>query len=94
MNKSEMIEAIAAKTGVTKTQAKAGLDMLIDIVHTGVKKEGRFALSGLGTFSVGQRAARVGRNPATGEKLKIKASKTARFKAAPALKEAAKKFKG
>jgi DNA-binding protein HU-beta len=94
VKKSEMIEAIAEKTGVTKVQAKASMDMLVDFIKAGLKKEGRFAVSGLGTFSVGKRAARVGRNPMTGEKLKIKATKTAKFKAAPDLKEAANKFKG
>jgi DNA-binding protein HU-beta len=89
-----MIEAIADKTGVTKVQAKASMDMLIEFVKAGLRKDGRFAVSGLGTFSVGKRAARVGRNPMTGEKLKIKATKTAKFKASPDLKEAANKFKG
>lgn len=94
MKKSEMIEAIAEKTGVSKVQAKASMDMLVEFIKSGLRKEGRFAVSGLGTFSVGKRAARVGRNPMTGEKLKIKATKTAKFKAAPDLKEAANKFKG
>jgi DNA-binding protein HU-beta len=89
-----MIEAIAEETGVTKVQAKASMEMLIEFIKTGLRKEGRFAVSGLGTFTVGKRAARIGRNPMTGEKLKIKATKTARFKAAPDLKEAANKFKG
>ncbi|MDB5773561.1 MAG: DNA-binding protein HU-beta [Burkholderiales bacterium] len=89
-----MIEAIAEETGVTKVQAKASMDMLIEFIKTGLRKEGRFAVSGLGTFTVGKRAARIGRNPMTGEKLKIKATKTAKFKAAPDLKEAANKFKG
>ncbi len=89
-----MIDAIAEKTGVSKVQAKASMDLLVDFIKTGLRKDGRFAVSGLGTFSVGKRAARVGRNPATGEKLKIKATKTAKFKAAPDLKEAANKFKG
>jgi DNA-binding protein HU-beta len=89
-----MIDAIADKTGVSKTQAKASMEMLVEFIKTGLRKEGRFVVSGLGTFSVGKRAARVGRNPQTGEKLKIKATKTAKFKAAPDLKEAANKFKG
>lgn len=89
-----MIDAIADATGVSKNQAKAGMEMLVDFIKTGLRKEGRFAVTGLGTFSVGKRAARVGRNPMTGEKLKIKASKTAKFKAAPDLKEAVNKFKG
>lgn len=94
MKKTEVIDAIAEQTGVSRAQAKEGMEMLIGFIQTGLRKEGRFALSGVGTFSVGKRAARTGRNPATGEKLKIKASKTARFKAAPALKAAATKFKG
>ncbi|MBK4738656.1 HU family DNA-binding protein [Noviherbaspirillum pedocola] len=94
MKKTEIIDAIAAQTGITRAQAKEGMEMLIGFIHTGMRKEGRFAVSGLGTFSVGKRAARVGRNPATGESIKIKASKTAKFRAAPDLKEAASKFKG
>jgi DNA-binding protein HU-beta len=89
-----MIEAIAEKTGVSKVQAKAGMELMVDFIKAGLRKDGRFAVSGLGTFSVGKRAARIGRNPLTGEKLKIKATKTAKFKASPDLKEAANKFKG
>jgi DNA-binding protein HU-beta len=59
-----------------------------------MRKGGRFPLNGLGTFAVGKCAARTGRNPATGEKLKIKATNTAQFRAAPDLKGAAKKLKG
>jgi DNA-binding protein HU-beta len=94
MKKSEMIDTIAESTGVSKVQAKDGIELLVGFIKDGLRKEGRFAVSGLGTFTVGKRAARVGRNPMTGEKLKIKASKTAKFKAAPDLKEAANKFKG
>lgn len=94
MKKTEVIEAIAEQTGVARAQAKEGMEMLIGFIQTGLRKEGRFAVSGLGTFSVGKRAARTGRNPATGEKLKIKAMKTAKFRAAPDLKAAAAKFKG
>lgn len=89
-----MIDAIAEQAGVTKVQAKASMDLLVEFIKAGLKKDGRIAVSGLGTFSVGKRAARVGRNPMTGEKLKIKASKTAKFKASPDLKDAANKFKG
>jgi DNA-binding protein HU-beta len=94
MKKSAVIDAIAEGTGVTKVQAKDGMEMLIGFIKDGLKKEGRFSVSGLGTFTVTKRAARVGRNPMTGAKLKIKASKNAKFKAAPDLKEAATKFKG
>lgn len=70
------------------------VDRLFELIQTGVRKEGRFAMSGLGTFVVGKRAARTGRNPAIGEKLEIKATNTAKFRAAPDLKAVAEKFKG
>jgi DNA-binding protein HU-beta len=70
------------------------VDRLVKLIQTGVREEGHFPLTGLGTFAVGKRAERTGRNPAIGEKLKIKATNTAKFRAAPDLKAAAKKFKG
>jgi DNA-binding protein HU-beta len=94
MKKAEMIERLADANGLPKTQAARVLDQVIEIVQTTLRKEGRCALPGIGTFTVGKRAARKGRNPATGESIKIKATKVAKFKAAPALKEAATKFKG
>jgi DNA-binding protein HU-beta len=94
MKKSDLIEDLAAAAEVSKPQARIIVDRLVELIQTGVRKEGRFPMSGLGTFAVGKRAARTGRNPATGEKLKIKATNTARFRAAPDLKAAAKKFKG
>jgi DNA-binding protein HU-beta len=94
MKKAEMIESLADANGLSKAQAGRVLDQVIELVQTNLRKEGRFALPGLGTFTVGKRAARKGRNPATGESIKIKATKVAKFKAAPALKEAANKFKG
>lgn len=93
MNKSEMIDSIAAEHDLTKVKAKAIVEQVFGFVGTDLKKEGRFAFPDLGTFTVGQRAARKGRNPATGEEIKIKASKTVRFKAAPALKELVAKVK-
>jgi DNA-binding protein HU-beta len=93
MKKSDLIEDLATAAEVTKPQARIMVDRLVELIQTGVRKEGRFPMSGLGTFAVGKRAARTGRNPATGEKLKIKATNTAKFRAAPALKAAAKKFK-
>lgn len=93
MNKSEIIEHIAAEHDLTKVKAKAIVEQVFGFVGAGIKKEGRFAFPDLGTFTVAQRAARKGRNPATGEAIKIKASKTVRFKAAPALKEVAAKAK-
>lgn len=94
MTKTELIEQIAANNDLSKAQAGRLLNDFIGMIQGTLKKEGRFALPGVGTFTVGKRAARKGRNPATGETIKIKATKVAKFKAAPALKEAANKFKG
>jgi len=93
VNKSEIIEKIAADHELTKVKAKEIVEQVFGFVGTDLKKEGRFAFPDLGTFTVTQRAARTGRNPATGETIKIKASKNVRFKAAPALKELVAKFK-
>ena len=93
MNKSEMIDKIAADHAISKVKAKDIVEQVFGFVGADLKKEGRFAFPGLGTFTVSQRAARTGRNPATGEAIKIKASKTVRFKAAPALKEVVAKVK-
>ncbi|HJV84211.1 MAG TPA: HU family DNA-binding protein [Noviherbaspirillum sp.] len=86
MNKAEIINQIAVDHDLTKVKAKEVVEQLFGFVGAGLKKEGRFSFPDLGTFTVAERAARTGRNPMTGEKLKIKASKTVRFKAAPALK--------
>ncbi len=70
------------------------VDRLVELIQTRVRKVGRFPISGLGTFAVGKRAAHTGSNPSTGETLKIKATNTAKRRAAPDLKVAVKKFKG
>ena len=93
VNKSEMIDKVAADHELTKVKAKAIVEQVFGFVGTDLKKEGRFAFPDLGTFTVAQRAARTGRNPATGATIKIKASKNVRFKAAPALKELVAKVK-
>lgn len=93
MNKSEIIEKLAADHELTKVKAKEIVEQIFGIVGTSLKKDGRFSFPDLGTFTVSQRAARTGRNPATGEAIKIKASKSVRFKAAPALKEMVAKVK-
>lgn len=93
MNKSEIIDTVAAKHELTKVKAKEIVEQVFGFVGTDLKKEGRFSFPDLGTFTVSQRAARTGRNPATGETIKIKASKNVRFKAAPALKELVAKVK-
>ncbi|HYD80231.1 MAG TPA: HU family DNA-binding protein [Paucimonas sp.] len=93
MNKSEIVAKIAEDHELTKVKAQEIVEQVFGVVGASLKKEGRFAFPDLGTFTVGQRAARTGRNPATGEKIKIKATKTVKFKAAPALKDLVAKVK-
>ncbi len=81
MNKSELIDAIAKDAGITKVAAKAALESFISNVTTTLKKkEGKISLVGFGTFSVAERAARQGINPATKKPIKIAAKKVAKFK--------------
>ncbi|TAH54586.1 MAG: HU family DNA-binding protein [Treponema sp.] len=87
MNKAELVSAIAEETGLTKKESEAALKAFTGIVSNELKKGGSVQLVGFGTFDVGTRAARVGRNPKTGEELKIKAAKTPKFKAGKALKD-------
>lgn len=88
MNKSELIDAIADKGGLTKADAGRAVDALVKSVTRALKKGDTVSLVGFGTFSVRKRAARTGRNPRTGETIKIKASKNPAFKAGKALKDA------
>ena len=88
MNRKELIDALATKTGSTKADADRNIAALIDIITTTLKKGDNIALVGFGTFEVRKRAARNGRNPATGAALKIKASKAPAFKAGATLKAA------
>jgi DNA-binding protein HU-beta len=81
MNKAEMVSKIAEDAGIAKSQANAALDSFIDTVTKTLKAGDKITLVGFGTFSVSKRAARTGRNPQTGEAIKIKAKKVARFKA-------------
>jgi DNA-binding protein HU-beta len=91
MNKAELVETIAKKTGGTKASVETTLDALMDTV-TGVLSKGEsVALIGFGTFSMARRAARKGRNPATGAEIKIPASKVAKFAAGAKLKKAVNK---
>ena len=87
MNKSELIAAIAAKTGETKKNAEASLNALIDVITETLVKGDKVQLVGFGSFEVRKRAARKGRNPQTKEEIKIPASKAPVFKAGKALKE-------
>jgi DNA-binding protein HU-beta len=86
MNRKELIDAIAEKTCSTKADADRNIGALIDIITATLKKGDNVALVGFGTFEVRKRAARAGRNPSTGEAIKIKASKAPAFKAGATLK--------
>ena len=88
MNRKELIDALATKTGSSKADADRSIAALIDVITANLKKGGNVALVGFGTFEVRKRAARAGRNPATGEAIKIKASKQPAFRAGATLKAA------
>ena len=87
MNKSDLIAAMAAKTGETKKSAEASLDAFISTVTESLKKGEKVQLVGFGSFEVRKRTARKGRNPQTKEEIKIPASKAPVFKAGKALKD-------
>ena len=87
MNRKELIDALATKTG-SKADADRNIAALIEVITATLKKGDNVALVGFGTFEVRKRAARSGRNPATGEAIKIKASKQPAFKAGATLKAA------
>lgn len=88
MNKSELIDALAAKTDLTKADAGRAIDGLTEIITEALAKGDTVSLIGFGNFSVGERAARTGRNPKTGEELTIAASKAPKFSAGAKLKAA------
>jgi DNA-binding protein HU-beta len=81
MNKAELSAKIAEDVNITKVQANAVIDAFIDTVTKTLKGGGKVTLVGFGSFTVSRRSARNGRNPQTGELIKIKAKKTVRFKA-------------
>ncbi len=87
MTKAELVAELAKKADLTKADTERVLNSFIDVAKKTLKKEGRLALAGFGSFVVSKRKARKGRNPQTGEPIKIKASKVVRFKAGKALKE-------
>ncbi|MBP3718597.1 MAG: HU family DNA-binding protein [Eubacterium sp.] len=88
MNKTELVAAIAEKTDLSKADSERALKAFIETVEKALKKGDKVQLVGFGTFEVKKTAARTGHNPRTGEKLKIKASKTPKFKAGKAFKDA------
>ena len=88
MTKAELLTAISKKNPeLTKKQVNEVVDAVFDSMAASIKKDGKFSFAGFGTFEVRKRKARTGRNPQTGETIKIKASKTVGFKPAKALKD-------
>jgi len=90
MNKTTQIEKISTKLNISKKQAELALGAVVETILEGLETEGKIRVSDLGTFEVRDRAERKGRNPQTGEEIKIAASKVIAFKATKALKEAFK----
>ena len=88
VNKTELIEHIANNADISKAAAARALESTIEAVKKTLKKGGTVSLVGFGTFAVGKRAARTGRNPRTGEAIKIKAAKVPKFRPGKALKDA------
>ena len=87
MNKTELVAAMAEQAGLSKKDAEAALKAFTDVVAAELKKDEKVQLVGFGTFEVAKREAREGRNPQTGETMKIAASKAPKFKAGKALKD-------
>jgi DNA-binding protein HU-beta len=88
MNKSELIDRVAVEADISKSAAGRALDATFSAVKLALKKGGSVTLVGFGTFHVGKRAARTGRNPRTGGAIKIEAAKIAKFRPGKALKDA------
>jgi len=88
VNKNELVDAVATATELKKADATKAVDSVFDAISSALKKGDEVRLVGFGTFSVQAREASEGRNPRTGEKIKIAASKQAKFKAGKTLKEA------
>lgn len=88
MNKTELVGKLAQQAGGSNAEAARYTDALLQIIEDELKRGGEVNITGFGKFKVNKRAAREGRNPATGEKMQIKASKSPSFSAGNALKEA------
>jgi DNA-binding protein HU-beta len=87
VTKADLVNAMAEKAGLSKTDAEKALKAFVDAVTEALKAGEKVALVGFGTFSVGERAARIGKNPQTGAQIKIAAAKSPKFKAGKALKD-------
>ena len=90
MNKQALVEWVHGKIGGTKVQAEEVVNGMFDAIVATLKKGGEVSIAGIGIFSVKQRAARMARNPKTGEAVKVAATKVPKFRAAKALKDAVK----
>ncbi len=88
MNKAELIESVAKSADISKAAAEKALDGALDAITASLKQGTAVTLVGFGTFKVGKRAARMGRNPRTGEEIKINAAQVPKFSAGKALKDA------
>jgi len=88
VNKSDLVDAIAKSADISKAAAGRALDAAVESIKKALKKGDTVSLVGFGTFKVGKRAARTGRNPRTGETIKIKAAKVPKFTAGKGLKDA------
>jgi nucleoid DNA-binding protein len=88
VNKHDLIAAVAASTNLSKTDAAGAIDAMLTVITKSLKKKEKVLLVGFGTFQVSKRKAGEGRNPQTGEKIKIAAANVPRFKASKQLKEA------
>ena len=87
MTKAEMIEGLANKLGMHKSEAEKAINIILDDIIAALRQGERVNISGFGTFSVSTRHARTGRNPKTGESIEISASRSAKFKAGKQLKD-------
>lgn len=88
MNKTELVDAVAAKSGLTKAQSGEAIDAIVSAIEGALKSGDQVSLVGFGTFSVTERAARTGRNPRTGAEIKIPAAKQPKFRPGKGLREA------
>ena len=93
MNKTELIDSVASEAGITKAAATKAIEALVGGIERSLKKGNKVTLVGFGTFGISKRKARTGRNPQTGEPIKINAKKVVRFKAGKALEISVNKAK-
>ena len=86
MNKNELINEVARKTGLSRRESEAGVQTMLDLIARELTKSGKITLTGFGTFDVGKRKERLGVNPRTGKAIKIAATKMPRFKPSKSLR--------